>query len=98
MLRCRLLCLVALILAVAGCEATDPYHREGVWRPNDANEANLRSMVAVPSDLVLGASSLDGDGQQAAKALDRVRNDKMRALPDSAVAKIVPIATGSGSQ
>jgi len=86
----------AALLAIAGCAATDPYEREGVWRPNNANEANLRAMVAVPSDLVVGVSS-PSSGQQAAAALDRYRNDKVRLLPDSAIAKIIPIA-GSGSQ
>lgn len=94
MLRRRLLCIV--VLALAGCDATDPYLREGVWRPNGANEANLRAMVASPSDLVRGVASVDGNGQQAAAALDRYRNDKMRPLPDSGIAKIVPVSSGSG--
>ena len=88
-----------LMLALAGCDATDPYLRRGVWRPNGANEANLRAMVVSPSDLVRGVDSAAGNGQQAAAALDRLRNDKPRLLPDSAVAKVVPISSGSqGSQ
>ena len=94
MLRCQLLCIVMLTLA--GCDATDPYLREGVWRPNGANEANLRAMVASPSDLVRGVASIEGDGQQAAAALDRYRNDKVRPLPDSGVAKILPVSSGGG--
>jgi hypothetical protein len=35
------------------------------------------------------------DGRQAAAALDRLRNDKPRLLPDSAIAKVVPINSGS---
>jgi hypothetical protein len=39
------------------------------------------------------------DGQQAAAALDRYRNDKVRLLPDSAIAKVTPVSSGSqGSQ
>jgi type IV pilus biogenesis protein CpaD/CtpE len=94
MLGRRLLCIV--VLTLAGCDATDPYLREGVWRPNGANEANLRAMVASPSDLVRGVVSVDGDGQQAAAALDRSRNDKVRLLPDSGIAKITPVSSGSG--
>jgi len=30
--------------------------------------------------------------------LDRLRNDKVRRLPDSDIAKIVPISSGNGSQ
>jgi type IV pilus biogenesis protein CpaD/CtpE len=93
-----LLCIATLSLA--SCDATDPYHREGVWRPNGANDANLRAMVVAPSDLVSGVSDTSGNGQQAAAAIDRYRNDKMRLLPDSGIAKIVPISGGTqqGSQ
>ena len=93
MLRHQLLCILVLVLA--GCDATDPYIRQGTWRPNDANEANLRVMVVSPSDLVRGVNSSEGDGRQAAAALDRLRNDKPRLLPDSALAKVVPISSGS---
>ena len=90
----RALACMGLVLLVAGCDATDPYRREGVWRPNGANDVNLRAMVVSPSDLARGVESYGGDGQQAAAALDRQRQDKMRVLPDSAVAKIVPISGG----
>jgi hypothetical protein len=95
LLRLQLLCLAAL--ALVGCDALDPYRREGTSRPNGANEANLRVMVASPADLVQGVGSVGGSGQQAAAALDRYRNDKLRPLPDSGVAKIVSVAIG-GSQ
>ncbi len=91
--------MAALALALAGCDAMDPYRREGMWRPNGANDADLRAMVVSPSDLVRGVPSTGGNGQQAAAALDRYRNDKVRLLPDTGLAKIVPIASGSqGSQ
>ncbi len=96
MLR-RALCCIA-VLALVGCDVTDPYLRNGVWRPNNANEANLRAMVASPADLARGVSGARGDGQQAAAALDRLRNDKVRVLPDSAIAKVVPIASGNPTQ
>jgi hypothetical protein len=88
------------LLALAACDVTDPYLRDGVWRPDGTNDANLRAMVASPSDLVRGVSSAGGDGQQAAAAIDRYRNDKMRLLPDSGIAKLVPISGGTqqGSQ
>ena len=95
----RLLLGVFTLSLLAGCNTTDPYMRDGTWRPNDANEANLRVMVASPSDLVQGVPS-HGDGQQAAAALDRYRNDKVRLLPDSAIAKVTPVSSGTqqGSQ
>jgi type IV pilus biogenesis protein CpaD/CtpE len=85
---------IGVLLLLAGCAATDPYTREGIWRPNGANDANLRAMVVSPSDLVRGVGSTGGDGQQAAAALDRQRQDKPRVLPDSAIAKITPVASG----
>lgn len=95
MLRRSLLC--AGMLFLTGCGMTDPYQREGSWRPNGANDANLRAMLVSPSDLVSGVAATGSDGQQAAAALDRYRQDKPRRLPDSGVAKIVPVST-SGSQ
>ena len=92
----RVLACVGLLLVLACCDATDPYMRDGTWRPSPANDENLRAMVASPSDLVRGVGDLRGDGQQAAAALDRQRQDKMRDLPESAIAKIVPIQGGSG--
>jgi type IV pilus biogenesis protein CpaD/CtpE len=83
------------LLLLAGCAATDPYQREGMWRPNGANASNLRTMVVSPADLVRGVEEPGSSGQQAAMALDRMRQEKVRALPDSAVAKIVPVPTSS---
>src|ERR1700722_18591537 len=51
-----------LLLALAGCAQTDPYTRPGAWRPNGANDANLRAMVVVPSDLVLARPAAHGYG------------------------------------
>ncbi len=96
MLMRQLLCIA--VLGLTGCDAMDPYLREGDWRPNNANDDNLRAMVVSPSDLVRGVGSDGGDGQQAAAALDRARNDKVRRLPDSDIAKVTPVSNGGGSQ
>ena len=89
-----------VVLALAGCDISDPYLRDGVWRPDGANDANLRAMAASPSDLVRGVPSTETEGLVAAAAIDRYRNDKARPLPDSGLAKIVPVAGGTqqGSQ
>lgn len=92
--RRTVVCLGLLLSLLTGCDATDPYRREGIWRPNHANDANLRAMVVSPSDLVRGVESTGSDGRQAAAALDRQRQDKVRVLPDSNVAKILPVASG----
>ncbi len=85
-------------LAMAGCNALDPYQRAGLWRPNHANEINLAHMVAVPGDLAFGVGDGAGDGQQAVAALDRLRTGKVKPLPDSGVAQVQLQSNGaSGS-
>lgn len=83
------------LLALAGCDHTDPYLRPNVWRPNGANEANLRAMVAMPSDLAVAAPSAHGDGGRAAAALARLRNDQVKPLLNSGLAEVVPVGNGS---
>lgn len=86
-----------LLLIVSGCDTIDPYQRDGAWRPNGANDANLRSMVAVPSDVVVAEPAAPADGGLAAAALNRLNQDRVRALPDSGIAQILPVASGSSS-
>ncbi len=76
------------LLGLVGCSVTDPLTREGVWRPMNANAANLRAMVAVPSDLVQGVAARSADGHQAARAMDRLRADRVYPLPDSGISKV----------
>jgi len=87
--------MLAGLLALAGCDNLDPYTREGAWRPTGVNQHNLTAMVASPGDLAQGREDLSGNGQFAAQALDRLRRDKVRPLPDSAISKIVPVSVGS---
>lgn len=87
--------LLPLLLTIAACNQTDPYLRQGTWRPNDANATNLRSMVAVPADLVTAMPAAPADGGLAADALYRLPRDHVRPLPDSGQAQIVPVAGGS---
>ena len=89
-LRC-----VGLLAMLCCCAETDPYAREGAWRPNGSNEANLRAMVAVPSDLALAALASPADGGLTAQAVSRLRHDRVRALPDSGVAQVEAIGNGS---
>ena len=84
-------------LLIAGCAATDPLTRPGLWQPIGANDANLSAMVADPEDLHHGAAEPRADGQVAADAVARYRAGKVKQLPDSAIAKIAPISIGNGS-
>jgi len=90
--------LLPLLVALAGCNLTDPYIRAGNWRPNGANDANLRAMVAVPADLAVATPASPADGNQAAAAVARLRTDTVRPLLDSGLAEIIPISGGSSGQ
>ena len=77
------------LLGLAGCgQQNDPLTREGLWNPNHANHANLALMVANPADLVRGTGTGNADGQLAAAAVDRLRNDKVKRLPKTDVSNI----------
>jgi hypothetical protein len=85
------------LLLLAGCDTTDPQLRtDGVWVPTGVNDANLAAEIANPSDLVVGQSGGAGtDGHLAAAAVRRLRQDKVKALPDSGLSDIQ--VTGGGS-
>ena len=89
---------LVLPLCTVACAQTDPYSRPGVWVPTGVNEANLRAMVAVPSDLVAGHGDNRGNAEIAAMALDRSHRDAVRPLPDSTLSKVgSPPAGSSGN-
>ena len=83
------------LLLLGGCAVTDPLQREGLWRPLGANEANLRLMVAAPSDLVQGVAAVGNDGHGAARAVQRLRTDRVKPLPNVAISKVA--AAGAGA-
>jgi len=80
--------LAGSLFGLAACSSTDPYTREGVWHPTHSNEQNLELQVARPSDLTLGRGTLTADGDTAAKAVDRLRNDKVKPLPTSSISSV----------
>lgn len=89
--------LLPLLVALTGCNLTDAYIRAGNWRPNGANDANLRAMVAVPADLAVATPASPADGKLAASAMARLRTETVRPLPDSGLAEITPISGGSSA-
>jgi type IV pilus biogenesis protein CpaD/CtpE len=89
---------MCLLLATASCGPQyDPLTREGLWSPTHVNHANLSLQVANPGDLVRGTGTTGGDGQMAAAAIDRFRNDKVKKLPDSDIAQITAGNSGSNN-
>ena len=91
-LSCKLAASGSLFWLAACTPATDPLYRDGLWQPSHVNRANLAEMVANPSDLVRGTGTTGSDGQIAANAVDRLRNDKVKKLP---AADIAAVAAGN---
>lgn len=89
----RSIVLLLLLLPLAAC--AEPASRPGTWQPTGANEANLRAMVADPRDLTNGQAAGSADGAVVTAAVARYRAGKVRELPDSGVAKISPVGTGT---
>lgn len=93
-MRPRLLLLLTLV-ATAGCDAMEPYRREGVWRPSGANEQNLAVMSVRPQERVTGTGARGAPGFAAAGAIDRLRTDRVKPLPDTGLARIVTVPNGA---
>jgi hypothetical protein len=92
----------SLLLGLSGCgaifnEQNDPLVRQGLFEPSHTNHQNLVLQVANPGDLVRGSGTTGGDGQLAAAAVDRLRNDKVKRLPASDVAQIVAGNSGDNN-
>jgi hypothetical protein len=91
------LTLLPLVLALPACSLIDPFTRPGTWNPEGLSQTNLNASAASPGDLVSGRAAHDALGQTAAAAVDRLRTDHVRPLPDSAIAQITPVSNGAGS-
>jgi hypothetical protein len=92
----------ALLLGLAGCDqvfssANDPLVREGLFQPGHSNHQNLVLQVANPADLVRGSGTTGADGQLAAAAVDRLRNEKVKKLPASDIAQVSTSNTGDNN-
>ena len=86
------------LLALSACGPQfDPISREGLFQPLHANRANLALQVANPADLVRGTGRSTADGQLAASAIDRLRNDKVKKLPASDISTIAAGTSGDNS-
>jgi len=94
-----------LLLGIAGCSpehdptnpSFDPLVREGLFRPGHTNRNNLTLMVANPADLVRGTGTTTSDGQEAAAAVERWRNDKVKKLPASDLAQVTANQSGDNN-
>jgi hypothetical protein len=86
------LALLALAMpALGGCQAIDSGARADVWHPTGANAGNIAAMAARSTDLIAGRSASGGDARTAVDAVERVRTDHPKPLPN------VSPSGGSGS-
>jgi hypothetical protein len=89
---------VAALLGTSACgPENDPWYRDGLFLPGHTNHNNLTLMVANPTDLVRGTGATTADGQQAAAAVERWRNDKVKKLPASDLAQVSASASGDNN-
>src|SRR5437016_10687426 len=92
--------IIALaLLSAAGCDATDPFLRQGDWNPRGSNAANLATMVEDPMDLVRGRrDGRVGGGQLATAAIARLRHGQVKSLPSSDTSQISGGSSSGGGQ
>lgn len=94
--RLRLACL-ALTLGATGCAGlNDPFEREGTWRPENVNNANIEAMVARPHDLVMGVNDDVSPGILSAEAVHRLLTDHVKPLPVTQIGPVQATAQSSG--
>jgi len=94
-----------MLLGTAACSpqydpfnsAYDPLVRDGLFQAGHTNRQNLVLQVANPADLVRGSGTPGGDGQMAAAAIERYRNDKLKKLPASDLAQVTANNSGDNN-
>ena len=78
-----------LLIGGAGCAGMDdPFQREGTWRPEYINDANLAAMVADQQHLVQGVGDDASPGVLSAAAVQRLLTDHVKALPSTSVGPV----------
>ena len=81
---------VLLLLSAAACTPDYPMDKAGTWQlpETSANDANLRTMIVNPHDLVAGAGESTTIGAEAGPPVKRLLTGKRYPLPASGVAPI----------
>ncbi len=73
--------LMGCLALLAGCGSRDPYARDDVWYPTNANAANLAAMAVNPNDLVTGHGDPKQSGAAHVLAVERIKTDNPRKPP-----------------
>jgi hypothetical protein len=93
----RLGCL-SLLVGVAGCAGlNDPFEREGTWRPQNVNDANIAVMVANTNHLTHGANDDATPGALSAAAVHRLLTDHVKPLTLDGASPLQAAASTGGS-
>jgi len=88
--------LAAMTAPLAGCNATDPLLREGLWHPIHVSRANLVMQAANPSDLVRGHAVPGTPAVLATAGIDRLEAGKPKKLIDSGLSDVQAKSQGGG--
>lgn len=92
----RLLCLSIGAGVLAGCSDMDPLQQPYTWRPLHVYDANIAAQVERKSDLIAGRRLGPSDGHEAADAVQRWRDGKVRQIPDTDLAQLQTSSSGNG--
>lgn len=92
-----LLCLSSVTAALAGCENGDLPQEPYTWRPLHVYDANIEAQVERKSDLIAGRHLGPSDGHEAADAVQRWRDGKVREIPETDLAQLQTNGSGGGS-
>jgi hypothetical protein len=91
--------LVVLLLMLGGCTPDWPMDRPGAWsldREPSANDANLRTMIVNPHDLIAGSGEGTGLGAEAVRPAQRLFTGHRAALPSTSASTVYGIPTSGG--
>jgi hypothetical protein len=89
-----------LLLALAGCASSEQFERPGTWKlpptGQGANDANLRTMIVNPHDLIAGVDEPGSVATEAVHPIDLLMTGRRRPLPNVNASSIGASGGGGG--
>jgi hypothetical protein len=93
-------CFAIALLALVGCTADHPMDKPGTWSLGttpSANDANLRTMIVTPRDLVRGTGERTSVGREATGPVNRLFTGKRAVLPVESASKLYGASAAGGT-
>ncbi len=94
----RLRMLFLLVLTLTGCASSEQFEHPGTWKlpptGQGANDANLRTMVVNPHDLVAGIDDPAGRGPEAVPPINRLYNGQRQPLQSVNTSSVATAPSG----